>query len=123
MKNRMKIVSLVCLAILGTLLLAPVSPIFAAIYLIGTLTSPFWGHMLPSGILGENPPVMTEADFLVKIKSKIEEGTVELKTKITKLEEKNAEFKTLSDKLIELEAKSKDLKDVEEFKTLAKECS
>lgn len=123
MKNRnMKIISLLSLAILGAMLLAPVSPLFAGIYFIGTLTSPFWGHMLPKNILGENPP-FSEEDFLVKVKSKIAESSTELKAKIEVLEKKDAEFTTLKTKLAELEAKGKDLKDVEEFKTLAKECA
>lgn len=122
MKNRMKIISLISLAVLGAMLIAPVSLLFAGIYLIGTLTSPFWGSMLPKGILGENPP-FSEADFLVKVKSKIEESSMELKSKIAVLETKNAEFSTLQTKLTELEAKSKDLKDVAEFKTLAQECA
>jgi len=115
--------SVALLAIVGALLLAPVSPMFAVIYFIGILTSPLWGRKLPSGILGENPPPMTEAELLVKIKSKIDEGTLELKGKITALETKNAEFSTLQNKLTELETKGKDLKSIEDFKTLAKECS
>lgn len=121
-KQKKQLFSLVLLAIVGTLLIIPVSPLFAGIYLIGMLTSPFWGKMIPSNILGENPP-MTEAELLVKIKSKIDEGTVELKSKIAVLETKNAEFAGLQAKLTELETKGKDLKSIEEFKTLAKECA
>lgn len=64
-----------------------------------------------------------EKAFLVKVKEKIAESSTELKAKIEVLEKKDAEFKTIGDKLAVLEAKSKDLKDVEEFKTLAKECA
>lgn len=123
MKNKMQMLSLVSLAIVGALLIAPASPLFAGIYLIAMLTSPIWGKKIPSGILGENPPPMTEAELLVKIKSKIDESSIELKGKITALETKNAEFSTLQAKLTELESKGKDLKSLEDFKLLAKECS
>ena len=111
------------LAIVGALMIAPVSTLFAGIYFVAIITSPIWGKAIPSGILGENPP-MTEADLLVKIKSKFDESSKEFKAAFDiKLEEKATELKNLNQKFIDLEAKSKDVKDVAEFKTLVKECS
>ena len=111
------------LAIVGALMIAPVSTLFAGIYFVAMITSPIWGKAIPSGILGENPP-MTEADLLVKIKSKFDESSKEFKAAFDiKLEEKATELKNLNQKFIDLEAKSKDVKDVAEFKTLVKECS
>jgi len=64
-----------------------------------------------------------EKELLNKIQEKIEEGQKDLKSKVTALESKGAEVESLKNKLTELEAKGKDLKSIEEFKTLAKECS
>lgn len=118
------LISLALLAIVGALMIAPASTLFAAIYFVGILTSPIWGRAIPSGILGENPPPMTEADLLVKIKSKFDESSKEFKTAFdVQLEAKGKELKELNEKFIALESKGKDLKSVEEFKILAKECS
>lgn len=121
--KKKNIIGLVLLAFVGAMLIAPASSLFAGVYLVSMLTSPIWGSALPSGILGENPP-MTEADLLVKIKSKFDESSKEFKTAFdVQLEAKGKELKELNEKFIALEAKGKDLKSVEEFKILAKECS
>src|SRR3990167_5591588 len=123
-KSNINLIMLSLLAIVGALMIAPVSTLFAGIYFVAMITSPIWGKAIPSGILGENPPPMTEADLLVKIKSKFDESSKEFKAAFDiKLEEKATELKNLNQKFIDLEAKSKDVKDVAEFKTLVKECS
>lgn len=113
----------IILGCIAFLMLAPVGLAFAGVFAAGMAALPHLSIHLPTGILGDNAPVMTEAELLLKIKSKIEEGTIELKGKITELEKKNASFTEMQTKLTELETKGKDLKSLEDFKLLAKECS
>lgn len=66
---------------------------------------------------------MDEKELLEKVKGKISEGVADLKSKIEDVEKKSAEFDSLKTKFAELEAKKPELKSLDEFNTLAKECS
>jgi hypothetical protein len=120
-----QMIGLAGLAILGALLLAPVSPIFAGIYLVGMLTSPIWGKKMSIGILGENLPPLTDeqkkAALLAEIKAMIADGVKTLKDKVDAIETKSGELAGLQAKLVALEAKEIALKDNADFKTLAAE--
>ncbi len=120
-----QLLNLAALAFLGALLILPVSPLFAGMYLVGMLTSPIWGKQLSAGILGDNLPLATDeekkAALLAQIKQMIADGVAGYKEKIAALELKAGDTTALQAKIAALEAKEIALKENVDFKTLATE--
>lgn len=124
--KRMRIISGMMLGMIAFLIAMPFSGVGATSLLVGFTAMPFLPMPTMSfGTTGVGPDPEKEA--LEKIKGMIEVSTKELKDKVTTFEknqvDEKANLKTITDKMAGLEGKYKEVKDVEEFKTLAKEFS
>lgn len=127
MKTNQKIqnINSLLFGVVGFMLIAPLSVLFAAAFLIGMATFPLYSNLLPAGLLGDNLPGATGADdentLLAKIKKQLEEAISGYeKTRKDSIKD-SVEYKALTDKIAALESQAKNLKENADFATLVKE--